>query len=843
MGVPHFPGAAVQLRNGVDPSTGTHLGLSVLSDKRGNAVEGIFNAEFAPGSSSARVPLTRIDFSGYGASIFSRWRNSPDAIAKTSQVQFEVAVGRTAHEVVQVRGILYPWAVRVVRTVTIERTAGGGVFRRDSGWVPMSDGVFDFPIHPDGSVIETNPGVVKGVFNVRRIRDTTHLFERSFPDAGGDVTVRLAAVRFDADVRVADLMVGGVNGMVTSVDQVGFIQISPGSDDPRTPEQPLTPDQYAALLAAEGPLGGPVDCVIDIGGSGQSMRITRVDVAAAPNPGGMVEFAAAARGSLVLPNDGQWTFVRQPVDEGSDCLPADPHHGVPMVKRGRRMISDAENVEPYLFAEPADLLAAGSSGHNLALVWSTGIQRVLFARPQIARNDLAIRSVVAPLLADPFATAASPSVFPSALACLRIPFPDYSLEVLGEGRLRLSLASHTFAAERVAGISTRELSTSPSFRAFVDYANTRITLTLDSTASPSWTYEQAGVAIVQELNGAVAKTSHGKFRATSMETIQWTLLREEFGDVFARAKTLFPLLNQGITSSLGTPSDGSGLTVPLSTSEKPEGPNPKIGLRVAFEIEKNIPTFIGRTTGGHLEIITDFQRFFALEIIVEIRVAEFFPGGALLKLEFEALRRKALPKSETSVKAPGPKSGVTLAIGIAHSANYKALPFQFNWEIFIGSGFVAESQPGSASLALGIIFQASGSIQYPANPEPEAGIIDFALVEIGVNVEGQGLVTELEDGSTAIVCKGTRGHRRQLPLRPSAPAHSRSSLHPVAGFALGTSNRGYPVAAAPCRAARPRLQPLLRSSRPRYLSSGVAGSMLPSPAGPPTPPWYTHART
>ena len=127
-----------------------------------------------------------------------------------------------------------PLVVRVIRTITIERTSGGGVFRRDSGWVAESDGVFDFKTHTDGSVIETHPGVVKGVFNVRRIRDTTHVFERRFAAPFPPVVVRMAAVRFDADVLVSDVVVGGANGLVPSVDQIGFVQMSP-IDNPLTP--------------------------------------------------------------------------------------------------------------------------------------------------------------------------------------------------------------------------------------------------------------------------------------------------------------------------------------------------------------------------------------------------------------------------------------------------------------------------------------------------------------------------------------------------------------------------------------------------------------------------------
>ena len=345
---PRFPGSTIQLLNGIDPGSGVHLGLSVLADKVQNAVQDTFNAEFGPGSVRARVPVTRVDFSGYGASLFSHWQNPKAIIAETSQVYFDVMVGRTAHEVVQIRSILYPWGVRVVRTITIERTSGGGVFRRDSGWVAVSDGIFEFP---QGSTIETHPGVIKGVFNVRRIRDTEHAFERTI--AG--VKMRMVAVRFDADIRISDVIVGESNGFVPGVDQVGFIQISPTQD-------PLTPKQYAALLEAEGPIGGPVDCIIDIGSSGQKMRVTRIDVDVAPRQGGESHFAAAARGSLLLPKDGQWSFVRKPVDFNDDCIPADPHTGVPLVRQGIRTLSDIQNTAPYLFAEPADLFVPGTSG-------------------------------------------------------------------------------------------------------------------------------------------------------------------------------------------------------------------------------------------------------------------------------------------------------------------------------------------------------------------------------------------------------------------------------------------------------------------------------------------------
>ena len=108
----------------------------------------IFNNEFFydgnTGYKDRGVPLTRIDFCGYGASMFSQWQNPNAAIAATSQAFFDVFVGSTGHEVIQVRSLVYPWGIRVVRTITMFRVSSGDVFRFDTGWQAESDGIYDF---------------------------------------------------------------------------------------------------------------------------------------------------------------------------------------------------------------------------------------------------------------------------------------------------------------------------------------------------------------------------------------------------------------------------------------------------------------------------------------------------------------------------------------------------------------------------------------------------------------------------------------------------------------------------------------------------------------------------
>src|SRR5690606_23915025 len=133
------------------------------------------------------VPLERIGISGYGASTFSNWENKDALFAQTSQAFFNVATGRTSREVVQDKSMVYPWGIRVVRTITLIRMGNGYVARVDSGWQAQSDGLFDFryPVNdlvsdpanpkkipqPHPNPYRIHPGPVRGLRNVRNIRE------------------------------------------------------------------------------------------------------------------------------------------------------------------------------------------------------------------------------------------------------------------------------------------------------------------------------------------------------------------------------------------------------------------------------------------------------------------------------------------------------------------------------------------------------------------------------------------------------------------------------------------------------------------------------------------------
>lgn len=110
---PSLQGYTVQLRNGL--FSGVPANKSVLDDQ----VDTIFNGYLSSTGLRPQVPVTRLDLSGYGESLFSDWLNQTDDPVAVSQARFDVVIGRTAYEVIQVRSVLYPYGVRVVRTITI----------------------------------------------------------------------------------------------------------------------------------------------------------------------------------------------------------------------------------------------------------------------------------------------------------------------------------------------------------------------------------------------------------------------------------------------------------------------------------------------------------------------------------------------------------------------------------------------------------------------------------------------------------------------------------------------------------------------------------------------------
>lgn len=382
-------------------------------------------------SRNAKVPLRRIDFSGLGASIFSNWLNKTATAGAVSQVKFNILISRVAHEVVQIRSCIIPWFIPVVRTLIIERKNHGSIIRTDTGWVATGPGIFHtgYTIHP---------GVIKGVYNVSSIKDTEVAIPQKLDN--GDV-VNMSGVYFDADVQIENVISGFKNvllppngnyKLVPSKKQFGYIILG-NPDDSITLENYFKPIDLQRFMSRPdvGALGGPVDCIVNIAGSDQSMHVTRVDVTATAS----ALSVAAARGTLFLPKGGSWSVVKK-ITAGA-TLPLTNDETVPLIRNGVLQFDSAGNPADTIFNSSLHVLgnpleiekySAGSvtlASTEYALLQSTDTQKILFPRPSFDSNNNAVITdgiteglkkvfTTDPLIADPYSLLKSNGIFPDS---------------------------------------------------------------------------------------------------------------------------------------------------------------------------------------------------------------------------------------------------------------------------------------------------------------------------------------------------------------------------------------------------------------------------------------------
>lgn len=443
-----FVGSTVQLNNVLD-FAGNSQGDSTL----GRTVTKIFNNEFLLQPfdliRQRGVPLTRIDLSGYGASSFSNWLNPTAAFAETSQARFDIFVGRCAHEVIQVKSIIYPWAIKVVRTITILRVGSGYVYRHDSGWRAESNGEFDFryfvnetPINKveKPSPFEVHPGIIKGLFNVQNIIETDEIavvadqmvsakmvdedgLYVDNPAAGDALSYELQPVYFDTDVEIENVVSGFVTKKIGGIDRtvvpskrvLGYVQVAPRGI-------PITAPALRNLIGAQlGSIGGPIDCEVDLAGAGQKMRLNRFDVSSSVGANGSdLVFVVAGRGTVLLPKDGSWTMVKHERGSG-EVSPVPPNLSVPVIRQGK-LVKDNGGQKLDIpigsvllrIANPTELLRAPANDTiNYGFLQSTDTQKALFLTPSFEIGKKQLFSKTAPLFVDAFRIVNSKGIFPN----------------------------------------------------------------------------------------------------------------------------------------------------------------------------------------------------------------------------------------------------------------------------------------------------------------------------------------------------------------------------------------------------------------------------------------------
>ena len=398
----------------------------------GDTVTQIFNNEFGGAIKARGVPLERYDFTGYGAQVFSHWLNNKAEIAQVSQSIFDVWRGRVAKEIIQVRSLIYPWAIRVVRTITMYRSSTGFEYRVDSGWRADSDGIYDFSTIDEPTVNYTfHPGLVRGVYKVRNIvENNLALYKTTWfkttgvyvddndgkaisVGAGVSLPVELQPVYFDADVFITDVdgSTAGAGGIPTgqyinSKKMLGYLQVAPKGII-------ISADDFANLLDLQNGLGGAVDCTVNVNGSGQKMRVSRVEVIHSLDAAKQLVFVTAAKGMPVLPKDGSWSIVAH--DKASKEVRPITDDVISLIRKG--ILGTADDVLNSAFPKeitPASELfkAAEDRLTQYAFLQNTDTQKILYRNPFFQAGVKLLHST-RPDLGDAYKLLNSKGVFPN----------------------------------------------------------------------------------------------------------------------------------------------------------------------------------------------------------------------------------------------------------------------------------------------------------------------------------------------------------------------------------------------------------------------------------------------
>jgi hypothetical protein len=521
LGEKSFQGLTVQQLNNLVNITG-----SLINDATplGNDVYVIFNNVFSSSSNHSGVPVERIDFSGYGNTIFSDWRNPEAKFADVSEVRFDVWKGRTAKEIIQVVSILIPWGIKVVRTITITRENSAIVYRDDSGWRAQSDGLYDFTLDVQGVVNPfvpyiIHPGVVTGLYNITNIEDVDGdsikgtenfilgdlWYDPDLDKVRNDKSKLptfdyiFQAVSFNADVKIDGAELPSGQNYVSGKKFKAYVQLEPRG-------VPVPARIFSKILKNQsGSLGGEVDVVVKAGGSKQKMKISRVDVNASFDSS-KDAFIAAAKGSVILPAEGSWSLVIHDQDS-SAITPADNTKGVPLLKIGKwkksgtgYVLEGSDNI--YRIEDPDSLLNNAVPGlKHYGFLQNTGTQKLLLRQPRIDPLNLNQLVHENPDYADSFRLLNSTGPFPKITDVISLNSAGSSFtSILSDGLKKeitnFQIPDKTFDILKIDG-----------FRLYAEYKRTeagsstsagKLNLNFDSAAK-EWTNDMNNVQLVVDL--------------------------------------------------------------------------------------------------------------------------------------------------------------------------------------------------------------------------------------------------------------------------------------------------------------------------------------------------------
>ena len=230
---------------------------------------------------------------------------------------------------------------------------------------------------------------------------------------GVNLDVQLIPVYFDADVFITDVdgSPAGAGGIPTgqyiaSKKMLGYLQVAPRGII-------ISADDFAKLLDLQNGLGGPVDCLVNVNGSGQKMRVSRVEVNHSRDEANQLVFVTAAKGMPVLPKDGSWSLVSH--DKTSKEVHPITDTVVSLIRKG--ILGGADDILnsplPKEIAVASELFKLAEDRlTQFAFLQNTDTQKVLYRNPYFQAGEKLLHSTK-PDLGDAYRLLNSKGVFPN----------------------------------------------------------------------------------------------------------------------------------------------------------------------------------------------------------------------------------------------------------------------------------------------------------------------------------------------------------------------------------------------------------------------------------------------
>jgi len=601
-----LPGTAVCGYNATSPAYGQQVldGVPPV----GPSVASFWDQDFGPGG-KGYMPVSRIDLSGYGTSMFSDWHDPSLTDVGVVRALFNVLLGRTGHEIITAQTWILPWCIRLQRTITFDRSDGGDVVRHDTGWHAVAAGEFEFLQGSPTIKSRILLGPVTSLNNVRNIQFST-----------GTVTVgslTYTPCTFDADVAFTPTLNMSADGK-SSVSTVVCTSIRGYADDTASinTATTLSADDIIALMQQVGRATGTTGCVARTHGSGTgqfAMAVTAIGAAVAAGSTPMLQ--TALFGTPQLPKDGQWSIAKRP-SGATAPVPVAAHAPVPLTQgtsAGSTVPSSPGTFAANCFRllDPEDAQSVDSPQNFYSVLQGTGTSKSLFEHPLIndLGNGLGFGNV--PGLADAGALLGIAGVFPDIGNVLQIPANQGGLPINADG----------FVKTYDLGAAATPAQPQPPDRSLLDIGIVHLVMSyqaggnpftgqvvLDATpGAPNWSISLSNLSFEASVDGLGSDpllTVTGGFQAGASTKPGFTNLQVDYGSALNAVKSLLSGLSD-LASSLGGSAEldvgftGNTLTVQegftLPTIPLGFGEIQDLGLDLGFTA--TIPSSLGFSVG------------------------------------------------------------------------------------------------------------------------------------------------------------------------------------------------------------------------------------------------------